>query len=381
MQATLPINLLLRQQAIILGTHCAGKTVLCLVERITCTSADLLDYTRHADEHIARSAAHLLTATRSGVVPLVVEYVASAEDGKGRLYARQWSGQRIPRALRLAAYGRGHQEVDMIGAHYEIIRRSITGSTLPPILQLRALLRAEWHRDAGRNLEEVVKLWPLYIINGGLGAATDLLQSHQLVASPAALAVAYELEAAQAVFTNSILPKHRDRLITTFSNRAFYAIGHVECLAMQTFLCQLQMRVTLSSVLWLHDGVWIPDTVTKEDIKFAERATLHELSLLIDDTCFFQVRALDEPAQRARNSLRSAPRGDAPAKGRVIDPPACSESAEEESDDAFESNHTVAASPRANARKRAFPGPSSAASPTAGLSSGDRLALGIYALW
>ena len=101
----------------------------------------------------------------------------------------------------------------------------------------------------------------------------------------------------------------------------FYAIEHVECLAMQTFLCQLQMRVTLSSVLWLHDGVWIPDTVTKEDIQFAERATLQELSLSIDDTCFFQVRALDEPAQRARNSLRSAPRGDAPAKGRVIDPP------------------------------------------------------------
>ena len=127
-QATLPINLLLRQQAIILGTHCAGKTVLCLVERITCTSADLLDYTRHADEHIARSAAQLLTATRSGVGPLVVEYVASAEDGKGRLYARQWSGQRTPRTLRLAVYGRGHQEVDMIGAHYEIIRRSITAS-------------------------------------------------------------------------------------------------------------------------------------------------------------------------------------------------------------------------------------------------------------
>ena len=51
---------------------------------------------------------------------------------------------------------------------------------------------------------------------------------------------------------------------------------------------------------------------------------------------------------------------------------ACSESAEEESDEAFESNHTVPASPRAPARKRAFPGPSSAASPTTGLSSGDR---------
>ena len=253
--------------------------------------------------------------------PLVVEYVASAEDGRGRLYARQFAGQRVPRTLRLAAYGRGHQEVDMIGAHYEIIRRSISGSTLPPILQLRALLRAEWHRDAGQECEEVVKRWPLYVINGGVGTAADLLQSHRLVASPAILAVAYELEAAQVAFTNTILPKHRNRLASTFSNRAFYAIEHVECLAMQTFLRQLQMRGTLSSVIWLHDGVWIPDTIPESDIMFAERATLQELSLSVDDTRFFQVRALEEPATRAQNSLRSAPRGVALPRGRVIDPP------------------------------------------------------------
>ena len=59
---------------------------------------------------------------------------------------------------------------------------------------------------------------------------------------------------------------------------------------------------------------------------------------------------------------------------------ACSESAEEESDAAFESNHTVAASPRASARKRLFPGPSSAASPAAGQASGDSLAPSTYAL-
>ena len=123
-----------------------------MLAKLSCVSSsrshalsDLLEYTRHADEHIARGAAYLLTATKSCAGPLVVEYVASAEDGSGRLYARQFAGQRVPRTLRLAAYGRGHKEVDMMGAHYEIIRRSISGCTLPPILQLRALLRAEWH--------------------------------------------------------------------------------------------------------------------------------------------------------------------------------------------------------------------------------------------
>ena len=79
---------------------------------------------------------------------LAVEYVASAEDGVGRLYARQFSAQRVPRSLRLAAYGLGHQEVDMTGAHYEIVRRSIEGCTLPPIKQLRALLREECRQTA-----------------------------------------------------------------------------------------------------------------------------------------------------------------------------------------------------------------------------------------
>ena len=189
-----------------MGTHQAGRTVMCLLEQVTCTVSDLLDITRHSDEHIARGAAHLLTATKSCAGPLVVEYVASAEDGCGCLYARQFAGQRVPRLLRLAANGRGHQEVDMVGAHYEIIRRSISGCTCPAISRLRAFLREEWLRATGLECEEAVKRWPLYVINGGVQTAIDLLRSHQLVATPAISSVAYELEAAQAAFTQTVLP-------------------------------------------------------------------------------------------------------------------------------------------------------------------------------
>ena len=122
--------------------------------------------------------------------------------------------------------------------------------------------------------------------------AIDLLRSHQLVATPAISSVAYELEAAQAAFTQTVLPRYRSQLVATFSNRAFYAIEHVECLAMQTFLRQLQMRVTLGSVIWLHDGVWIPNEVSASDIQFAERATLQALSLSVEDEQLFQVRRL-----------------------------------------------------------------------------------------
>ena len=159
------------------------------------------------DEHVARGAANLLTATKSCAGPLVVEYVASAEDGCGRLYARQFAGQRVPRIVRLAAYGRGHQEVDMSGAHYEIIRRSISGCTLPVISRLRAFLREEWLRATGLECEEAVKRWPLYVINGGVQTAMELLRTHQSVATSAIYSVAYELEAAQAAFTQTVLPR------------------------------------------------------------------------------------------------------------------------------------------------------------------------------
>ena len=194
---------------------------------------------------------------------------------------------------------------------------SISGCTLPPISRLRAFLREEWLQGAGLECEEVVKRWPLYVINGGVHTATDLLRSHQLAATPAISSVAYELEAAQAAFTQTVLPRYRAQLAATFSNRAFYAIEHVECLAMQTFLRQLQMRVTLGSVIWLHDGVWIPDDVSESDILFAERATLQALSLSIDDERLFQVRRLEDLAERALDNLRSARRRVAPFQGRV----------------------------------------------------------------
>ena len=314
--ASPPLPLLLKQQAMLCGTHRAGKTVMCLVERIACTVSNLREYARHADDKIAKGAAHLLMATRSGAGPLAVEYVASAEDGCGRLYARQFAGQYVPRSLRLAVYGRGHKEVDMIGAHYEIIRRSIEGCTLPPILQLRALLRAEWNRHDEQEREEAFKKWPIYVINGGVGTAAGLLQSRQFMVSPTVLQLAYELEAARDAFTSTMMSKYRARLVSTFSNRAFYAIEHIECLAMQTFLRQLQMRNTVCSVIWLHDGVWIPQDISDSDILFAERATLQDLALTIDDTRFFRVRTLEGLAKRAQECLRGASRRDTPPPGR-----------------------------------------------------------------
>ena len=247
---------------------------------------------------------------------LAVEYVASAEDGVGRLYARQFSAQRVPRSLRLAAYGLGHQEVDMTGAHYEIVRRSIEGCTLPPIKQLRAQLREEWRQANCHECDDAVKKWPLYVINGGIQAAEGLLLRQQLITTPAINAIAYELTAACAAFTATVLPRFRSHWPTCFHNRAFFATEHVECLAMQIFLVQLQQRVTLHSVIWLHDGVWIPSEVMAHDVRFAERAMLRALSLVEEGESLFQVCQLGSQAEHAVQLLTAAPRKEVAAAGR-----------------------------------------------------------------
>ena len=79
----------------------------------------------------------LVTATQRLTKPLCVEYIAAAEDGMGRLYARQISAQSLTKEARYLLYGQNHKEVDMSGAHYELLRRCVGVSRLPPIAQLR----------------------------------------------------------------------------------------------------------------------------------------------------------------------------------------------------------------------------------------------------
>ena len=64
---------------------------------------------------------------------MLVEYVSSSVDGYGRVYARQVGAQLLPRDVRAMIYGKTHKEVDMTGAHYEILRRLSLSDTLPQV--------------------------------------------------------------------------------------------------------------------------------------------------------------------------------------------------------------------------------------------------------
>ena len=126
---------------------------------------------------VASAIRDLALATRNVTTPLTVEYLTPANDASGRMYATQIRAQRLPRELRLLIHGSTHKEVDLTGAHYEIIR-AMTGSvTLPPTHVLRGWLRKTWEGNQAAPIpfREEAKMLPIRVINSGAAQARGRL--------------------------------------------------------------------------------------------------------------------------------------------------------------------------------------------------------------
>ena len=121
-QSDPPYDLLSQANAVIVGPHQDGKTVLILQEMPGCDLLQMAQYAQWMDGKCAGAVREIALATRQCQVPMSVEYLASSMDGNGRLYARHTCARTLPRSLRLLLYGATHKEVDISGAHYELIR-------------------------------------------------------------------------------------------------------------------------------------------------------------------------------------------------------------------------------------------------------------------
>ena len=161
-----PYELLLNANAVILGPHMAGKVMLILQESLGCNKLQLAGFLRWNNGSHASAIRDLALATSNVATPLTVEYLTPANDASGRMYATQICAQRLPRELRLLIYGNTHKEVDLTGAHYEMIR-AMTGSvTLPPTHVLRGRLRETWEGNRVADpapLREEVKMLPIRV--------------------------------------------------------------------------------------------------------------------------------------------------------------------------------------------------------------------------
>ena len=218
-----PYDLLLATNAVILGPHQSGKTVCVLQEKLGCDMPQMAKYAGWMEGKCAKSVRAIALATRLGDCAMSVEYVSAAPDGRGRLYARQISAQTLPRELRLLAYGATHKEVDMSGAHYELIRAMCASESLPPVRTLRQKLRLAWGldqvTDGDSPLHSAVKLFPMRVINCGAARALDSVSRMKLPAPPWLSALAYELEAARDAATTNMLAVIRPWMEVQYRNR------------------------------------------------------------------------------------------------------------------------------------------------------------------
>ena len=214
----LPYELLLINHAIILGQHRHGRIVLALREMPSCPLSLLEKYAAsHSGRHL-NLLRQFVTATAKLTKALCVEYIAAAEDGLGRLYARQVSAQSLPREARYLLFGQTHKEVDMSGAHYEILRRVAGATHLPPIQQLRETIRAGCH-DAGGDSLSFIKLLPLRLLNTGAERTLQYAKDNGYTLSAYAVSLLREIEALRDIYMPKILCAKRQELAVSFRNR------------------------------------------------------------------------------------------------------------------------------------------------------------------
>ena len=303
-----PYELLLRENAVIAGPHQGGKVVMILTEKISCDYFWITKCAAWKGGQHKRYIAEMALASQKGTKPLIVEYVSAAVDGEGRLYARHSSAQQLPRLVRTIFYGNTHKEIDISGAHYELIRLGAK-SNLMPIGPLRDALSRSFTEDYPDNptkgdIQNDVKLFPILVINTGSQAACGTMTSKGYTIKSWIKIWAEELVLARNCVTEVLLPRLRPDLPTTYRNRHFHSAETLETIFTRQVLQEVQQRCFAVSTIWLHDGFWICSSVRDDIIREAEKAALN---YLFPASCqgerILRIKSLTEEVEMAKDIL------------------------------------------------------------------------------
>ena len=195
---------------------------------------------------------------------LNVGYKPTVNSMGGRFYSVGNAAQRLPRQVRLLLFGNSHWEIDISGAHYELMRRQCRAAevhlSLLPITQMRSYLtRALRAQIAETDISLLVKTWPLVIINSAtpqeaieyLNKRIQMEPSHHLVS------FAREVFAASRYAMHhppSWCPAGPER---TGRGAPFHYFEVLEQQVTWAAYSFLQPRVGFVSAIWLHDGFWV----------------------------------------------------------------------------------------------------------------------------
>ena len=276
-----PYKIAMQAGAIVLDERPAGDTILLLTEISGASLPQIQKFLMKAEyQRYSREIEAYLVSTVNLAQPRVVEYTATSIDQLGRLYGRGPCAQRLPRIVRLLLFGKTHQEVDMTGSFYEIMRRLSKDPLLPHIAALREIINDLLGLVPHDQRQLAIKRHPLIVMNAGASTACAKLERDLRIPCPTALLhLSTKIESATRAIVDTHLPRLRPQYDYSDRGATFRVLEWYEEHVMLTFYKELTRRVHLNSVIWLHDGLWIPKEISIETISTAERAMLHQLQL------------------------------------------------------------------------------------------------------
>ena len=195
---------------------------------------------------------------------LSVGYKPTVDALGGRFYSVGNAAQRLPRQVRLLLFGNSHWEIDISGAHYELMRRQCkleeVHLTLQPVVQMRNYLREALRAYIAENeIGSLVKTWPLVILNSATPQEALEYLKKRIQVEPSGQLVSF----AREVFAASRYAMHHPPSwcptgpVRTGRGAPFHYFEVLEQQVAWAAYSFLQPRVGFASAIWLHDGFWV----------------------------------------------------------------------------------------------------------------------------
>ena len=195
---------------------------------------------------------------------LSVGYKPMVDALGGRFYSVGNAAQRLPRQVRLLLFGNSHWEIDISGAHYELMRRQCkleeVHLTLQPVVQMRNYFREALRAYIAENeIGSLVKTWPLVILNSATPQEALEYLKKRIQVEPSGQLVSF----AREVFAASRYAMHHPPSwcptgpIRTGRGAPFHYFEILEQQVAWAAYSFLQPRVGFASAIWLHDGFWV----------------------------------------------------------------------------------------------------------------------------
>ena len=195
---------------------------------------------------------------------LSVGYKPTVDALGGRFYSVGNAAQRLPRQVRLLLFGNSHWEIDISGAHYELMRRQCkleeVHLTLQPVVQMRNYLREALRAYIAEDeIGSLVKTWPLVILNSATPqeAIEYLKKRIQVEPSGQLVSFAREVFAASRYAMHHPPPWCPTGPVRTGRGAPFHYFEILEQQVAWAAYSFLQPRVGFASAIWLHDGFWV----------------------------------------------------------------------------------------------------------------------------